>query len=618
MSILKVRDKDGKFVDVPVISGRPASIKVGEVKLLEPNSEPTIENVGTEYDAIFNFGIPKGEYIVQGENFKLDLSDYVKQKQLDREIQNRQQTDNNLQSQIKSLASGSPLVASSISEMTDKKRVYVNTTDGNWYYYNGTSWVDGGVYQATEIADNSISHIKLSTKLQDNYVGNYEEVDVPTTDGTYFTIGSDGTVYELSYENWVGGTIDLVAGGIYYITGRTFSTDVKTYIIKENNVVVNSSPQIASGEGFNSVVYEAKANTKLHVCGRKDKYNDYIVYKLTDVNINSQKIDTNLKPFAIRNSVYPDVSNRSVGQKLDYLSPSTSYNTEIYRIEKGKKYEFSARGYYVISGLVITDLEYTLLYICPRNNESLLTTDVFEANYDGYAFICNQVGETKVTGEISLFESLNKIKNWYVIGDSITEKNFRALKNYHDYIKEDLDINVINLGHSGKGYMKGKDDSTPANFVSKISRITNYNVDTDIITVMGSINDFDLMIDNLGKEGDTTQDTIYGCMYNFFNTLFTKYPGVRIGIISLTPTEYYRGGWFEVYYNALLYTAKYFSIPILNLTFESNLRPWETTFKEIYFKSDGIGSNNEVDGTHPNSKGHKLISNKIKEFIKAL
>lgn len=167
MSILKVRDKDGKFVDIPVISGRPASIKVGEVKLLEPNSEPTIENVGTEYDAIFNFGIPKGEYIVQGENFKLDLSDYVKQKQLDKEIQNRQQTDDSLQSQIKSLASGSPLVADSTDEMTDKKRVYVNTSDGNWYYYNGSAWINGGVYQATAIDDGSILYKHLNNKLTD-------------------------------------------------------------------------------------------------------------------------------------------------------------------------------------------------------------------------------------------------------------------------------------------------------------------------------------------------------------------------------------------------------------------------------------------------------------------
>lgn len=55
----------------------------------------------------------------------------------------------NLQNQISSLASGSPLVASSTSDMTDTNRIYVNTTDGHWYWYNGSSWIDGGIYQAT-------------------------------------------------------------------------------------------------------------------------------------------------------------------------------------------------------------------------------------------------------------------------------------------------------------------------------------------------------------------------------------------------------------------------------------------------------------------------------------
>ena len=41
--------------------------------------------------------------------------------------------------EVQSLASGSPLVASSISDMTDTSRVYVNTTDGHWYYYNGNA-----------------------------------------------------------------------------------------------------------------------------------------------------------------------------------------------------------------------------------------------------------------------------------------------------------------------------------------------------------------------------------------------------------------------------------------------------------------------------------------------
>ena len=78
-------------------------------------------------------------------NERLNNSDSEKADKIEIET-----TKNSLQTQINSLASGSPLVASSVSEMTDTTRVYVNTTDGHWYTYNGTSWVDGGVYQAVE------------------------------------------------------------------------------------------------------------------------------------------------------------------------------------------------------------------------------------------------------------------------------------------------------------------------------------------------------------------------------------------------------------------------------------------------------------------------------------
>ena len=83
------------------------------------------------------------------------------------EATTRQSADNNLQTQINGLASGSPLVASSTSGMTDTTRVYVNTTDGHWYYYNGSAWTDGGVYQATEDSEtvddleNTVSQIGL-------------------------------------------------------------------------------------------------------------------------------------------------------------------------------------------------------------------------------------------------------------------------------------------------------------------------------------------------------------------------------------------------------------------------------------------------------------------------
>ena len=55
-------------------------------------------------------------------------------------------------------AVGSPLVANTASEMTDQTKIYVYTgtetgyTAGHWYYYNGTEWADGGVYQAAAVA----------------------------------------------------------------------------------------------------------------------------------------------------------------------------------------------------------------------------------------------------------------------------------------------------------------------------------------------------------------------------------------------------------------------------------------------------------------------------------
>lgn len=54
-------------------------------------------------------------------------------------------------------AVGSPLVAATAAAMTDTSKIYVYTgsesgyTNGNWYYYNGSAWTSGGVYNATAI-----------------------------------------------------------------------------------------------------------------------------------------------------------------------------------------------------------------------------------------------------------------------------------------------------------------------------------------------------------------------------------------------------------------------------------------------------------------------------------
>ena len=68
-------------------------------------------------------------------------------------------------SEVEAIASGGPAgVYSTVTALTtadpDHSKIYVVTENGHWYYYNN-EWQDGGVYQATEIADNSITNEKI-------------------------------------------------------------------------------------------------------------------------------------------------------------------------------------------------------------------------------------------------------------------------------------------------------------------------------------------------------------------------------------------------------------------------------------------------------------------------
>ena len=73
-----------------------------------------------------------------------------------------------MRNEINALESGSPLVASSTTGMTDITRVYVNTTDGNWYYYDGDSWEIGGVYQSVILGRNSVKDNQLYGNITDD------------------------------------------------------------------------------------------------------------------------------------------------------------------------------------------------------------------------------------------------------------------------------------------------------------------------------------------------------------------------------------------------------------------------------------------------------------------
>ncbi|MBL3250348.1 SGNH/GDSL hydrolase family protein, partial [Klebsiella pneumoniae] len=78
-------------------------------------------------------------------------------------------------------------------------------------------------------------------------------------------------------------------------------------------------------------------------------------------------------------------------------------------------------------------------------------------------------------------------KKWGVIGDSITERNFRTNKNYHDYIAEKINCFVYNYGVSGTGWRTPNGAGTGRPIYERIGAM---DPTLDLITVFAGTNDW--------------------------------------------------------------------------------------------------------------------------------
>ncbi len=79
---------------------------------------------------------------------------------------------------------GTPLTASTVSQMEDEEKIYVYTgsetgyTAGHWYYYNVSAWTDGGVYNAVAVSTDKT--LTVPDKAADAKVVGDEIADLKT------------------------------------------------------------------------------------------------------------------------------------------------------------------------------------------------------------------------------------------------------------------------------------------------------------------------------------------------------------------------------------------------------------------------------------------------------
>lgn len=209
-------------------------------------------------------------------------------------------------------------------------------------------------------------------------------------------------------------------------------------------------------------------------------------------------------------------------------------------------------------------------------------------------------------------------KKWVVFGDSVTEKNIYSLINYADFIADKLGIFCINMGASGTGYKRSEEENK-----AFYQRILNIDTTTDVVTIMGSINDaYYGTHGTLGTATDVFVDgqdnTVCACINKTFDNLYSKIPLAKVGVITPLPNfnnyQSKDGGaiWFNDYVEALIAICKRRNIPVLDIYHHSLLKPNEAIHNALFYEND------ETKNTHPNTKGHKMFYPAIMEFFKTL
>ena len=111
---------------------------------------------------------------------------------------------------------GTPLVAQTAAAMTDTSKIYVylgsetGYTSGNWYYYNGSAWTSGGVYNAQALETDTT--LTLPGRAADaDAVGRnlrqFNAADLMSGLLTMSTATNEGVTY-----TWTGRTCTLTGG----------------------------------------------------------------------------------------------------------------------------------------------------------------------------------------------------------------------------------------------------------------------------------------------------------------------------------------------------------------------------------------------------------------------
>lgn len=558
----------------------------------------------------------------------------------------------NIQNGLSTISNGTPLFASSIEEMTDTTRIYVNTSNGHWYYYNGTSWIDGGVYQATAINNDSIEMKMLANDVKynlnnriniNNELAIKGEITIGVEDNLSNEVVNINTGVISQDNNYV-----LTKNFIYNPKGCTIELDLAD--IDLNSLVVRTLYYDKNFNLLNHVdsyypnqkVYGTISNNAEYV--RFNFYrgteNPITINEVSKIKLLIRNIENNIVRFTIKGNLLDETKNRLglIGNNGRLEENSGYYTSEPISLKAGKSYIIKNCRRYAL---------YDNLYSCLEYGNTLVENKIITPGVDCYLIITyatNIIGNIVAEGtelpdstarkkQLSDDIDLSNIiqsnsqsvltgKKWYACGDSFTEyTNARftegiyngKYKTYPYLIGLRNGMEITNLAKSGMtlATYEGSENC----FTLENGAYKQIPSNADYITFKFGINDGHHSVP-IGTIDDNTPNTFYGAWNVVLSYIINKCPLAKIGIIISNGLDN------STYAEATKSIAKKYGIVTLNewddenvpLTIRNHREDVDTAIVEARKNTFKISD----DDLHPNYLCHEFESVYIENWLKNL
>lgn len=568
---------------------------------------------------------PEGPKPVKGVDY------YTAEDKAEIKLDITSEVHNEVVAQVGNISNGTPLPANSMSDMIDTTRLYVLTSDGYVYYYNGTAWTKGWIYQETSLSDNDV-HINNLDEFIDEQIG-VKNVNTQLIAGTFINYISSEEESNPSFGK--SSPIRLLKG--------------ETIIYKSKNTALVAAISLTdSEETFYTPVVRGTGTVQSEASVYKYKATEdcYVILSSYVAKGQPNPMYISYLPYNFDPDNIP-LLNFEVIQKnhIDYLfktenktiSPGNSTGTDFFI-----NTSFEGKQLYLNTMLNQEDFIENNLYAIAfdSNNEIIGSYGTRSVSKQKYIVFRIPQNTTKISVGIRNYGtqpinleyftvSLNKTvtnplygKSMIAFGDSITQgannDGVGGKKSYASIIADRNSMNFKNYAVSGGSIVNSTGRFYIGGSVDTAIDEKTF-MECDYIIISGGLNDTSRNTDNpVGTfsmndfSGNYDETTILGEI----ETMFYKLKNHFIGNNQMAKIVYvltYQApdhvNWYEVREKIKQLCSKWGikAIDIGELTglvAASNLAPIRQQFL--------------TDGIHPNNAGYEMMATVVENIMKSL